>query len=333
MNRGQAPRVTILVLNWNGKADTLDCLDSLTRVSYEPRDIVVVDNGSNDDSPNAIAARFPTVKILPTGSNLGYAGGNNVGLRYILGTSADFVFVLNNDTVVPSNMLELLLHESTARQPPAVVGAMMLSTDPLRSVQFAGAAWDPDMYYFRWFHGETYLEPSQPETITTDYVQGSAVLIPVAAIREVGLFDERFFLTYEDTDWCYRARKHGYECLIATRAIVSHKESPSFGGKQSPLYVYFVTRNRLLWTQIHVGWRGVVQVLKRMYWMMRTDFLEYRRHLLNSAAQSKALFSSLSSFLHEPHQRAVLAGVRDYLLRRFGNCPPAIRRLKVRSSR
>jgi GT2 family glycosyltransferase len=327
MSPKAAPWVTVLVLNWNGKVDTLECLESLSKLTYKNRDIVVVDNGSSDGSAHAIAAGFPSVTLLQTGCNLGFAGGNNVGLRHVLATKADFVFILNNDTLVRSNVLEILLHEAEQRQGRAIVGALMLSTDPLFSVQFAGSVWEPDLCSFRSLQGKAYLDPSQPETIPSAYTQGSAVLIPIPAIRHVGLFDERFFLMYEDSDWCYRARNYGYECLIATRATVWHKESPSFGGKESPLYLYFVTRNRLLWTEIHIGWRGVLGVVKRLYWMMSADFIEYRRQQSNDAARARFV-RSLLAFLRQPRQIAMFIALRDYAIRRFGNCPAMVRRMK-----
>jgi GT2 family glycosyltransferase len=324
------PWVTILVLNWNGKADTLICLESLAALNYTRCDIVVVDNGSSDGSASAIASRFPQVTVLQTGANLGFAGGNNVGLRHVLTKNADFVLILNNDTQVAPGFLDTLLREAHAQDGRVILGAMTLSISDRSTVQFGGSVWEPSSLHFRWLQGTLQSDMYAADTIESDYIQGSAMLIPIAAIREVGLLDERYYLTYEDTDWCYRARKLGYKLLISTRACVWHKESPSFGGKSAPLYAYFITRNRLLWTRTHMGRRSTIGVAKRIYWTMLADFRDFRLEQASDAGSAPRAISSIFSFVRQPRQIAVMAGIRDYVLRRFGNCPPSIRKLNAR---
>src|SRR5579862_299710 len=318
-----AARITILILNWNGKTDTLQCLESLGRLTYPCNEIVVVDNASGDDSVATIAARFPNVTVLQSGGNLGFAGGNNVGLRHVLASSSDFVLLLNNDTQVAPDLLERLLDVVAAHGDRTTVGAVTLSVERPEAVQFGGATWEPAAFHFRWLHGKLDDPAYAAEMIESDYIQGSAMFIPVAALREMGLFDERYFLVYEDTDWCYRARARGYKCWVSTRARIWHKESPSFGGKNA-LYVYFATRNRLLWARNHFGRRGVIAVLKRLYWTTLSDFRDYRAGFA-SPAKHRPL-RVMASFMREPRQVAVRAGILDYASGRFGNCPDKIRR-------
>jgi len=323
-------RVTILILNWNGKADTLRCLESLARLTFAGTEIVVVDNGSADGSVAAIATCYPDVTILQSGGNLGFAGGNNVGLRHALATESDFVLLLNNDTQAAPDLLERLLEVMTAQSDRAVVGAITLSLERPDMVQFGGSVWQQEAFHFRWMHGPVNAPEYAAETIESDYVQGSAMLIPTAVLRDVGLLDERYFLVYEDTDWCYRARNHGYKSVVSTRARIWHKESPSFGGKNA-LYTYFATRNRLLWARTHFGRRGAVAVLKRLYWTARADFRDYRAAPAVGGAATTP--RTLTSFLRQPRQIALIAGVRDYVLGRFGNCPASIRELNSRQNR
>jgi GT2 family glycosyltransferase len=329
MSISAAPRVTVQILNWNGKVDTLQCLESLERLTYKCNEIVVVDNASTDDSVHAISARFPEITILQSGGNLGFAGGNNVGLRHLLGSTSDFVLLLNNDTQVAPDLLERLLDVVTAHGDRTTVGAITLSLERPEAVQFGGAAWEPATFHFRWLHGNLDDPAYTPEMIESDYIQGSAMLIPVAALREVGLFDERYFLVYEDTDWCYRARAHGYRCCISTRARIWHKESPSFGGKNA-LYVYFATRNRLLWARAHFGRRGLIAVIKRLYWTTLGDFRDHRAAF--ASQEKNRPLRMMASFMREPRQVAIRAGILDYVLGRFGNCPDKIRRLNSRDT-
>ena len=270
------PWVTVLVLNWNGKADTLACLESLSNLTYARRDTVVVDNGSSDGSAGEIARTFPDVTVLETGANLGFTGGNNIGLKHVLGTSADCVLILNNDTQVDPDFLGRLVQDLHSHGSRTILGAITLSNEHRDRVLFGGGFWDPGTLHFRWLQETIDSKLYAAETLETDYIQGSAMLIPTPALRDVGLLDDRYFLTYEDTDWCYRARKLGYRILLSTRARVWHKESPSFGGKRGPLYVYFVTRNRLLWTQTHMGWREVAKVARRLYWGLLSDLRDHR---------------------------------------------------------
>ena len=109
-NQSHPPKASIIILNWNGKEDTLECLESVGKIDYPNFDTIVVDNGSSDESVKAFQKEFPKVKVLETGENLGYAGGNNVGIRYALDNGADYILILNNDTIVDSQLLKAFIN-------------------------------------------------------------------------------------------------------------------------------------------------------------------------------------------------------------------------------
>jgi len=240
------PWVVIVVLNWNGLADTLACLASLAELDYPERKVVVVDNGSTDGSVRAIRERFPTVTVLENGENLGYTGGNNAGLRYALGHGADYVLLLNNDTVVAPGFLRRLVDAAEADPRIGLVGPTIYYYDRPAIIWSAGGAID-------WQRGSTRMlglnerDRGQfgrgPRTV--DFVTGCAILVRRIVPERVGLLDERFFAYYEEAEWCVRAVRAGYKIVHVPLARMWHKISPSARTDSWPVQ-YYMTRNRLL---------------------------------------------------------------------------------------
>jgi GT2 family glycosyltransferase len=242
------PSVAIVVLNWTGRHDTLECLDSVGAINYPNYEAMVVDNGSVDGSVPAIKARFPKLTVLETGTNLGYAGGNNVGIDVALHREAEFILLLNNDAVVDAEILIALTRAASKFLDAAVFGAKIYYKAEPQRLWYAGARWCQRLGTFEHL-GFNHLDTDgRYETmIDTDHACGCAMLLRSAAVRDVGVFDPQFFLTFEEADWCYRASKKGYRCIFVPEAKVWHKVSVSFGGENSSLFRYFYTRNRVLW--------------------------------------------------------------------------------------
>jgi hypothetical protein len=245
-----APRVVAVVLNWNGLEDTTACLTSLAEVDYPSLEVVVVDNGSTDGSPAILRRRFPEVILLETRENLGYAGGNNVGIRYALERGAEYVLLLNNDTEVAPDFLRRMVEVAEADPQVGGVGPMIYYYDRPDVIWSAGGAID-------WRRGRTRMvglnEPEQgqfgAEPREVDFVTGCAMLIRREVLERVGLLDERFFLYYEEVEWCVRVRRAGYRILHVPRARIWHKISPC-SQADSPLVHYYMTRNRLLFLRL-----------------------------------------------------------------------------------
>jgi hypothetical protein len=244
------PRVTVIVLNWNGLDDTLDCLEHLRRLEYPEYDVVTVDNGSTDGSPEAIRERFPEVTLIETGQNLGFAGGNNVGMRYALETGADCVLLLNNDTQVAPDALGHLVEAVQADPRAGVAGPTIYYYDQPEVIWSAGGAVD-------WRRGGTWMVGLNEQDTGqfglvprgVDFVTGCALFARKGVLEQAGLLDERFFMYYEEVEWCLRARRVGFGIVHVPRARVWHKISPE-SQADSPLVHYYMTRNRLLFLRL-----------------------------------------------------------------------------------
>ena len=208
--------VAIVVLNWNGWRDTIACLESLSRLDAHDREVIVVDNGSEDDSVQRIRASNPGVTIVETGRNLGFAGGCNVGIRHALERGASFVWLLNNDTVVAPGSLRAMVDVMRGRADVGIVGAVVRSFGRPDAIEAWGGG------KVNRFLGTTRRLTSSSER-TMDYVTGTSMLIRRAVFQDAGLLDEHFFFYLEDVDFCRRAAAAGWRFAVADRAIVLHK--------------------------------------------------------------------------------------------------------------
>ena len=328
-----SPLIWIVVLNWNGLSDTLTCLESLQRLTYGRRRVVVVDNGSRDESVATLRrmAAPPDVELIESGSNLGYAGGNNLGIRHALAHGADFVLVLNNDTTVDPSLLDELL--AAAEQNPAAgcfAPWIFYMHDPER-LWFTRTEWAREDSAFT-APGKGRLASELPsDPAPTEYACGAAMFFRAGVARRIGMLDERFFLVYEDADWGFRARRAGFECISVPAARVWHKVGTSFGSEASPLRTYFSSRNKLLWAEKNLSrgeWREIlVAGLRRLRPALRIDTGA-------TGSTLKALRWSVAGYrrewsrkLRDPQEIAHRRGVLDYVLRRFGDCPARIRTL------
>jgi GT2 family glycosyltransferase len=326
------PSVVIVVLNWNGRDDTLECLRSLAAVSYGNFAVIVVDNGSVDGSVPAIRQRFPEVAVVETGKNLGYAGGNNAGIRAALEKGVEFILLLNNDTIVAPDILDEFVAAAHRFPNAAALGGKIYRYEDMERIWWADAHWvEEEGSFVCPSEGALDSAGAEDSATDTDYTCGCAMFMRAALIREVGLLDAQYFLTFEETDWCFRVRRLGYHCLVISNAKIWHKGSASFKGGESPLYSYFFTRNRLLFAERHLRGRARAIVWqktagqfaawavaplrvtgagwKRRYWALR------------------AWLCHLDSWWSAPGFRATRLAIRDYLLRRFGDCPPVLREL------
>jgi hypothetical protein len=321
--------VCVVILNWNGRDDTLACLASLQDVRYPNFRAVVVDNGSSDDSVPAIRSAFPDVEVIETGRNLGFAGGNNVGIRRALELGADYVLLLNNDTEVDPGILDAFV-AAAARFPDAGVfsGKIYFHSDPQR-IWYAGARWNDEASRFDQI-GEGVLDDGQAFSAAgeTAYACGCAFFLPAARLREVGLLDEQFFLYFEETDWCYRANAAGHPSIFVSEAKLWHKVSMSFGGERSPLALYFITRNRLLWASRHADFRTRYRVyLVAFQGLIRRFGLPAVKLKAVRPLTVKAWWWSVREAFCDSRNRAYFLGLRDFVRRRFGDCPDGVRQL------
>lgn len=293
------PVVKTIVLNWNGGDDTLACLESLSNQSYQKNSIIVVDNGSTDDSAERIIKAHPYLQLIRTGRNLGFAGGNNVGISSAIADGAEAVLLLNNDTVAAPDLVEQMVRPLFADESIAAVNPKIYYYDQPDRIWSAGAGVD-------WRTGITFQfhvdEPDygQCDVVTDiEYAVGCALMTRADVLRRVGPLDSDFFFYYEEAEWCQRARQAGYRILYVPDARLWHKVSSAVG-PGSPKAVYYFTRNRLLF-------------------LKKTDGAYQAK-----ARASLGLWKMAFSFLARgdgTRCRAVLKGMADSWIGRFGEAP------------
>lgn len=301
------PSVFAIVLNWNGCADTLECLASLRQSAYPRLTTLVVDNGSTDESASTIPEAYPECRFMPMGKNLGWAGGNNVGIETALHEGADLILLLNNDVVVYPETIATLV--DTARRRDALVHPSIYYYDApdVPQIDASTLAGEND--------GVFGTDPDG--VIPMRHAYGACLLVPANLFRRIGGFDERFFLQMEETDFYYRARAVQVEACCNPRARVLHKESRSFGGVRTPTKAYYIARNYLLLLEKLRGTRlERSHSLKRYYWMLSEMAASD-----TSCDKTGASLASLTRWLtcsSSPKAHAVRRGILDYTMRRFG---------------
>lgn len=233
--------VAVVVLNWNNAEDTLDCLRSL-RDSSVPLHVTVVDNGSVDDSASQIERSGLADELIRTGRNLGYAGGNNEGLRHVLGAPFRLVAVLNNDTLVPPQLFERLLR-NTQEVPRAAFSPTIMYADDPGSIWFGGGIVDKG--WPRHLQNHELVADARGLQLT-ETLTGCLLAAAPETWHAVGLFDERLFLIFEDSDWSLRARRESVALYVDRDSTLLHKVSRSFrGGPMRRLGTFYFIRNGL----------------------------------------------------------------------------------------
>jgi len=262
------PRVEAVILNWNGVDDTLRCLEALRRLDYPELGVVVVDNGSLDDSVERLSVLMDAggldARLIPVGENLGFAGGVNRGLERVLEDGAAYAWILNNDAVPDLDALTRLVERAEADPRCALVGSTVVSLDGWY-LQAAGGG-----RYSRWTgralrHGEGMVfDPDRLPAGPLDFVYGASVLARVEAVHEIGPMDEAFFVYSEEVDWALRALKAGWRLAYAPDSVVRHAEGASTD-EARPFRDYHGVRGQLLLIRKHHPWRLPVALAYSAY--------------------------------------------------------------------
>jgi GT2 family glycosyltransferase len=295
------PRVAVIIVVWNGRDDTLECLDSLRADTYANKEIIIVDNGSTDDSVAAIRAAFPEVNILRTGRNLGFTGGNNVGIRSAQSKGADYVFLLNNDTTVEPAALSELVAAAEAEQRLGLLAPVIHYFDPPRAVWFAGS--NIDLIRATAYHNSALAPERTSLPYETPWISGCAMLLRTALAIELKGFDDRYYLSWEDVDLSLRVSRAGRGVGVVPAARIYHKGGRS-GDRLPGSRHYYAARNRLLLVREHA--RSQV-----IYW--RAAFYTMFCAIRDACRLYRADRDELRSFLFNTFE-----GLRDHFLGRYG---------------
>jgi GT2 family glycosyltransferase len=237
------PNVVSVIVNWNGKEDLCECLDSLVHVEYEPFSIVVVDNGSSDGSVVFVSTHYPDVDIISLPYNRGYAFGLNTGILRALEKKADYIFILNNDTVIEPMAISKLIEVMESDNTIGIAAPKVLyyhKRTKIFSLGDRSYSWLPLPIGFGYRKRD---RPAYNKIMEFDYVTGCAMMVRSEVFHKVGLFDPSYFMYYEDADFCRRTREKGYRIVCVGHAKVYHKAAQS-AGKSKEFFVRIRARNR-----------------------------------------------------------------------------------------
>lgn len=242
-----------IVLSWNGREDTLRCLESLSRIQRPDLGIICVDNGSVDGSAQAVRDQFPHVMVIEAGVNLGYAGGNNLGLRYALETGARWMVLVNNDATVASDVIDGFERAIAQRPRAGILAGKVYFRDRPKTIWFAGQRVNTLLGYSGRPRG--YGRPDGPRysgVINTDRAVGALMAVSRDAIEAAGLLDEALFAYVEDVDLAVRVRRAGFEIVLAPDAHAWHRVSASTGGESASTHtLYYGVRNTVTVLEAH----------------------------------------------------------------------------------
>lgn len=240
------PLISIITINYNESGVTLELLESLRALTYPAVEVIVVDNASPNDNPDRIKEAYPEIHLIKSQENLGFSGGNNLGVKAAKG---EFLFFINNDTEVPPGIIEPLVKTLSENPKIGIVSPKIkFHWDPAL-IQYAGfTPMNP------WTIRNSSIGYHQPDdgnfdtAMPTASIHGAAMMIPRRIIEEVGLMPEYYFLYYEEHDWAAMIKRAGYQAYYQPASYILHKESVSTG-KNSPLKTYYLTRNRILYAR------------------------------------------------------------------------------------
>lgn len=276
--------VFIVILNFNGREFILRCLDSVKKLKTDGYDLetLVVDNVSTDDSVELIKKNYPDLRLLVNKENLGFAEGNNVGIRYALENGGDFVLILNPDTIVDENLLVQLIKVAKSNSKIGIVGPKIYFAP---GYEFHKARYKPEergkvIWYaggiVDWknvlasHRGIDEVDQGQYNKIQqADFISGCAMMVKREVFKKIGLFDPKYFLYWEDNDFCQRARKAGFEIFYTPGAKMFHLNAGS-SASGGPLQEYYITRNRLLFGMRYAPLRAKLALIKESLKLLMT---------------------------------------------------------------
>lgn len=271
--------VSIIILNFNGKEYIRDCLNSVFSSHYPKFEIIVVDNASCDDSDYIIEKEFPYVKLVRNKKNLGFAAGNNIGIRVAKG---DIVILLNNDTIVEKGWLEGIMDTLTSSDEIGIVGSKILFPDK-KTIQHAGGIIHPNALTNHYGYGEEDI--GQYDMImNVDYVTGASIGIKKEVFEKIGFLEESYYPAYyEETEFCYRAKLHGYRVVYTPKSVLYHYGSASTHLFSYKFYYYY-HKNRIRFVLRNYSFSEFITsfIPKEMIWSINSCPIESRLPLIQA---------------------------------------------------
>lgn len=235
-------KIAVVIVNYNGIADTLECIDSLKRSdNFKDISIIVVDNNSNNNEAERIREGYNFVTVISSNSNKGFAGGNNLGIKYALKNGFQYVLLLNNDTVIAHDMISILASNCLNKE--IVVPIMYYFSNP-DFIWYGGGTIDKHKGNGIHLHSNEKDMGKLKANVCT-FSTGCCMLIPSIIFEEIGLLDEKSFMYCEDMEFCIRLDLNNIKIKFLPEAKLWHKVGVASGGESSPFSTYYLTRNRL----------------------------------------------------------------------------------------
>ena len=288
----KAPKIAIIIINWNTYQLTFNCLKSLEACTYKNKTIFFVDNGSKDGSGDKIALEFPDINYIQNEINEGFTGANNIALKVILKQNFDYVLLLNNDTEVKPNFLTHLEASMNFDENLAATQPLILDFPNKNTIWNAGGSFNSFFGLSKTrFKGMIYKPKLKIDT-STEWISGCCILVKIAVIHEVGLLDNRFFAYFEDVDWSIRMTNLGYKLGVVPKSIIYHhssgsskKNNTSNEGNLSPYAHYLNVRNHIYLIKKHTFFFNsigslIYQILKitsySIYFILRFRFGKFK---------------------------------------------------------
>jgi len=301
-------RIGVVVVNWNRAHDTLAAYTSLKSSTFKNWWLYVVDNASEDNSVEFLKSNLGEKSTLILNNiNSGFAGGCNLGIQRALSENCTHIFLLNNDAIILPSTFVYLAQEAMRLKDLAILGCAV-KIYGTNEFQFFGSRTRDDFGHPSWFN-EKDLEKISQDLIETDFVIGAALFSSAKIWQEIGYLDERFYLNYEETDWCYRARKNGFPCYVVPASVVIHKVGATIGPKNGPMQNYFMRRNELLFASHHATSKQKLNIICKTL-----------QNLIKSAAKDVFNFRKI-----KPSTMAHAIALYDFARGKFGDCPAIIR--------
>ncbi len=285
------PKVFIIVLHYGDPRETIECLDSLNRLNYDNCEIILIDNGSGRKF-EIRNSKFEIAKIFNP-ENFGFAGGNNPGIKQAIEKGADYILLLNNDTIVEPDFLKKLVEAGEKNEKIGILGPMIYDYGTGK-IHFAGGR--INLLYTKGIH----IQDTKHQTQDTDYITGACLLIKRKIVEKIGLMPENYFLYCEDVDWCLKARKSGFSCQVVPNSKISHKVSKN-AKIASFSYIYYHTRNGLLLAKRNAPF--FVKILAYL-----DSFLVYEKQVVKLV-----IFPQKQVWA-----RAIMKGIGDFYKGKFG---------------
>jgi len=290
------PKVFIIILNWNNWPDVLECLESLKNNDYPNYEVVVVDNDSKQ-KPQAPDG----VKVIYNDKNLGFVGGNNIGIEYALENNADYILLLNDDTITAPYFLTKMVQAAESDEKIGMAGAKIYFHDQKDKLWYAGGKinWLYNKGTMRGYNQIDKGQYDEPAIQETGYITGCCLLAKKQVIQKIGLLSEDYFAYYEDADWSLASQRVGFKTIFVPGAKIWHKESKSFV-QGSPKYIYYNVRNGLIFARKWAPW--------------------YLKPIIHLEALARIIKQPFKIFIPDKRKwiKPILSAIKDFYLNKKG---------------